>query len=93
LPSAFFSKSKPASKGILINGNPVKLKGGCLHHDNGPLGTSDLERANERKISILKANGFNAVRCSHNPPSQSFLDICDRLGMLVIDEAFDMWNR
>lgn len=82
-----------AEQGLLINGNPVKLKGGCLHHDNGPLGTSDLERANERKISILKANGFNAVRCSHNPPSQSFLDICDRLGMLVIDEAFDMWNK
>lgn len=79
--------------GLLINGVNVKLKGGCFHHDNGPLGSATIDRAEERKIELLKANGFNAVRCSHNPPSQQFLDICDRLGMLVIDEAFDAWEK
>jgi beta-galactosidase len=79
--------------GLLINGKREILKGGCVHHDNGPLGSAAIDRAEERKIEILKANGFNAIRCSHNPPSQSFLDICDRMGMMVIDEAFDMWVR
>lgn len=80
------------TQGFTLNGNPLKLKGGCLHHDNGPLGARAYDRAEERKIELLKASGYNAIRCSHNPPSQAFLDACDKLGMLVIDEAFDMWR-
>lgn len=78
--------------GFLLNGKQMKLKGGCVHHDNGPLGARAYDRAEERRIELLKASGFNAVRCSHNPPSPAFLDACDRLGMLVMDEAFDMWS-
>jgi len=78
--------------GFQLNGKPMKLKGGCFHHDNGPLGVKSYDRAEERRVEILKSSGFNAIRCSHNPPSPAFLDACDRLGMLVIDEAFDMWQ-
>ncbi|RYY07008.1 MAG: glycoside hydrolase family 2, partial [Sphingobacteriaceae bacterium] len=78
--------------GLVLNGKLLKLKGGCIHHDNGPLGVAAIDRAEERKVELLKANGFNAVRTSHNPPSETFLNACDRLGMLVLDEAFDMWN-
>ncbi len=81
-----------ATSGLLINGKRILLKGGCIHHDNGPLGAASIDRAEERKIEILKANGFNAIRTSHNPPSMQLLDACDRLGMLVIDEAFDAWE-
>ena len=79
-------------RGLRINGEQVKLKGGCVHHDNGILGAPAFDRAEERRVEILKANGFNAIRTSHNPPSAAFLDACDRLGMMVIDEAFDCWN-
>jgi len=78
-------------EGFLLNGKPVELKGACMHHDDGLLGSAAFDRAEERRVEIMKANGFNAIRTSHNPPSQSFLDACDRMGMLVIDEAFDMW--
>jgi beta-galactosidase len=78
--------------GFMLNGKTLKLKGGCVHHDNGPLGSRAFDRAEERRVELLKASGFNAIRCSHNPPSPAFLDACDRLGMLVIDEAFDMWS-
>lgn len=78
--------------GLRINGETIKLKGGCVHHDNGILGSAAFDRAEERRVEILKANGFNAIRTSHNPPSPAFLDACDRLGMYVIDEAFDCWN-
>jgi beta-galactosidase len=78
--------------GFQLNGKTVKLKGGCFHNDNGPLGSKQYDRAEERKVELLKASGFNAIRCSHNPPSPAFLDACDRLGMLVMDEAFDCWN-
>ena len=81
------------TKGFTLNGKTIKLKGGCFHHDNGPLGSAAIDRAEERKIEILKKAGFNAIRCSHNPPSPYLLDACDRLGMLVIDEAFDMWEK
>lgn len=80
------------AKGFLLNGKSLKLKGGCFHHDNGPLGSKSYDRAEERRVELLKASGFNAIRCSHNPPAPAFLDACDRLGMLVIDEAFDMWS-
>ena len=82
-----------AGKGLLLNGAPIELKGGCMHHDNGLLGSAAFERAEERRVEIMKANGFNAIRTSHNPPSEAFLNACDRLGMLVIDETFDMWER
>lgn len=68
------------------------LNGACIHHDNGLLGANAIDRAEERKIELLKANGYNAIRLSHNPYSTYLYDVCDRLGMLVIDEAFDMWN-
>lgn len=81
-----------AENGFTLNGKKIKLKGGCIHHDNGALGAASIDRAVERKIEILKANGFNAIRLSHNPQSKELYDACDRLGMLVIDEAFDAWN-
>ena len=76
-----------------MNGKPLELKGACLHHDNGLLGAAAFDRAEERRVEIMKANGFNAIRTSHNPPSEAFLDACDRLGMIVIDETFDMWEK
>ena len=82
-----------AKEGFLLNGKPLKLKGGCLHHDNGLLGAAAFDRAEERKVELMKANGFNAVRCSHNLPSEYFLQACDRLGLLVIDEVFDQWQQ
>lgn len=82
-----------ARQGFLLNGKPLKLKGGCLHHDNGPLGARAYDRAEERRVELLKMSGYNALRLAHNPPSPAFLDACDRLGMMVIDEAFDMWRE
>ena len=82
-----------AEKGFLLNDIPLELKGACMHHDNGLLGSAAFDRAEERRVEIMKANGYNAIRTSHNPPSKQFLDACDRLGMLVIDEAFDMWEH
>jgi beta-galactosidase len=81
-----------AKTGLTINGKPVDMIGGCYHHDNGPLGAASIDRAEERKIELLKKYGFNAIRTSHNPPSPALLDACDRLGMLVINEVFDMWE-
>lgn len=81
-----------ATKGLLLNGREVKLSGGCLHHDNGMLGAAAYDRAEERKVELMKSAGFNALRTSHNPPSEAMLEACDRLGMLVIDEAFDGWR-
>jgi beta-galactosidase len=82
-----------AREGFLLNGEPLLLRGGCVHHDNGVMGAAAYDRSEERKVEVLKASGFNAVRCAHNPPSPAFLDACDRLGMLVIDEAFDCWRE
>jgi beta-galactosidase len=82
-----------AEKGFLLNGKALKMTGGCAHHDNGPLGAAAFDRAEERRVQILKESGFTAIRCAHNPPSPAFLDACDRLGMLVMDEAFDCWSR
>ncbi|MBE0695555.1 MAG: hypothetical protein IH586_01400, partial [Anaerolineaceae bacterium] len=76
-----------ALNGLRLNGAPLKLKGGCVHHDNGILGAASYDRAEERKVELLKASGYNAVRCAHNPPAPAFLDACDRLGMLVMDES------
>jgi beta-galactosidase len=82
-----------AEKGFLLNSKPVELVGGCFHHDNGPLGSKAIDRAEERKIELFKEAGYNAIRCSHNPPSPYLLDVCDRLGILVIDEIFDNWEK
>jgi beta-galactosidase len=81
------------TNGFELNGEMVKLKGGCMHHDNGPLGSAAIDRAEERRVQLMKAYGFNAIRTSHNPPSPAFLDACDRVGVLVLDEAFDCWEE
>ena len=78
-------------RGLLLNGEPIKLYGTCNHHDNGIVGAASYRSAEERRVRILKENGFNAIRCSHNPPSSMLLDVCDKMGMLVIDEIFDCW--
>jgi beta-galactosidase len=81
-----------AENGFQLNGKTVKMNGGCVHHDNGCLGAAAFDRAEERKVELLKVAGFNAVRTSHNPPSEAFLEACDRLGLLVMDESFDCWK-
>ena len=80
-----------AKTGLTVNGDEVLLRGGCIHHDHGVLGAREYPDAEERRIRILKENGFNAVRISHNPASQIMLDVCDRLGMYVMNETFDGW--
>jgi beta-galactosidase len=82
-----------AQHGLRINGESVTLRGACIHHDNGILGAVSLPEAEERRIRILKSAGFNAIRSAHNPVAPAVLDACDRLGMLVVDEAFDMWTE
>jgi beta-galactosidase len=81
------------ARGFLLNGEPLKMRGGCVHSQHGALGAASFDAAEERRVRILKAHGFNAVRTAHNPPSPGFLDACDRLGMLVYAEAFDMWDQ
>lgn len=81
-----------AQNGLRINGKAVKLRGGCMHHANGLLGSAAIDRAEERRVELMKAHGFNAIRCAHNPPSPTFLEACDRMGIAVIDEAFDQWS-
>lgn len=93
VPFGVRSVSFSAETGLLLNGVQTKLYGGCVHHDNGPLGAMAIDRAEERRVSALKALGYNAIRTSHNPVSPAFLDACDRLGMLVMDEAFDCWGQ
>lgn len=85
------SLSFSAKRGFLLNDSNVLLHGGCVHHDNGLLGAAAYNRAEDRKIQLLKNQGFNAVRCAHNMVSDHFLDACDSIGMMVIDEAFDQW--
>ena len=87
------SLSVDPARGLRINGKPVLLRGACVHHDNGPLGAAAIDRAEERRVELLKEAGFNAIRSAHNPLSKPMLDACDRLGMLVMDECFDMWTQ
>ena len=82
-----------ARKGLRVNGKTVKLRGACIHHDNGLLGAVSLDAAELRRVSILKEAGFNAIRTAHNPPSPALLRACDKLGMYVMDELYDMWSR
>jgi beta-galactosidase len=81
------------AKGFFVNGQALKIRGVCDHHDLGCLGSAVNTRAMERQLEILKAMGCNAIRTSHNPPDPGLLDLCDRMGFLVMDEAFDMWKR
>ena len=80
-------------RGFFLNGKKIKLKGVCLHHDLGALGAAFHEKAARRQLTLMKKMGVNAIRTSHNPPAQKLLDLCDEMGFLVIDEAFDMWER
>ena len=83
-----------SNKGLLINGKETLLRGGCVHHDSGILGAATYAESEERRVRILKENGFNAIRSSHNPASKALLDACDKYGLYVMDETFDMWyNR
>lgn len=79
--------------GLCINGETVKLRGACVHHDNGLLGAAAVSRAEERRVQFLKEAGFNAVRSAHNPVSTAFLDACDKYGIIVMDELTDMWTQ
>jgi hypothetical protein len=81
-----------ADDGFILNGRRVQLKGVNLHHDHGPLGGAFYTRAMERQLEIMKDMGVNAVRTSHNPSAPELLDLCDRMGIFVWDEAFDKWN-
>ena len=80
------------NRGFLLNGQHVKMLGMCVHEDGGAVGAAVPAEVWERRLKLLKAMGCNAIRCSHNPPAPEFLDLCDRLGLLVMDEAFDEWS-
>jgi beta-galactosidase len=80
-------------KGFFLNGKPVKIRGVCNHHDLGSLGAAVNTRAIERQLEMLKAMGVNGIRTSHNPPAPELLDLTDRMGFIVMDEAFDVWKK
>lgn len=82
-----------SATGFYLNDKPLKIKGVCLHHDLGCLGAAVNTRAIERQLQIMKEMGVNAIRTSHNAPAPELLDLCDRMGLLVQDESFDMWER
>ena len=82
-----------SERGFILNNKHTKINGVCLHQDYGCLGAVSNLRAIEKRLRMLKDMGCNAIRTSHNPPAPEFLDLCDRLGFLVMDEAFDMWSR
>ena len=80
-------------KGFFLNGKPTKIWGVCNHHDLGCLGTAINKRALQRQLELLKSMGINGIRTSHNPPAPELLDLCDKMGFIVMDEAFDMWKQ
>ena len=86
------SFSFTANKGFVLNGKPLLINGACVHHDDGVLGAMAFDAAEIRKVRQMKEAGFNLIRTSHNPTTRAFLDACDSIGMLVIDEAFDGWR-
>ena len=86
------SFSFDAERGFILNGKPVLINGACVHHDDGVLGSRAFDDAEIRKVRQMKQAGFNLIRTSHNPSTRAFLDACDSIGMLVIDEAFDGWR-
>lgn len=79
------------AEGLYINGQETLLRGGCVHHDNGILGARSYVKSEERKVRIMKENGYNAIRSAHNPTSKAMLDACDKYGMYMMDETWDMW--
>lgn len=81
-----------AENGFVLNGKKMLINGACVHHDDGVLGARAFDDAEIRKVRLMKEAGFNLIRTSHNPPTRAFLDACDSIGMLVIDEAFDGWR-
>ncbi len=83
--------SLDAQNGLRLNGQMIKLRGGCVHHDNGVIGACTLEAAEQRRVRQIKASGFNAIRSAHHPMSKAMLDACDRYGLLVMDEFSDAW--
>ncbi|MDQ0221840.1 glycoside hydrolase family 2 protein [Streptococcus moroccensis] len=87
------SLSLDSEEGLKLNGKPTKLRGACIHHDNGVIGAATFADAEERRVKQLKEAGFNSIRSSHHPISKSMLEACDRYGMLVLDELSDMWTR
>ena len=80
-------------KGFILNGKQIKIKGVCDHHDLGCLGSAINKRALERQLELLKSMGCNGIRTSHNPPAPELLQLCDKMGFIVMDEAFDMWKK
>jgi len=82
-----------AEEGFRVNGKEVKLRGACIHHDSGMLGSKTYEEVHIRQIQKLKESGFNAIRCAHNPAAPALLRACDKVGMYVMDESFDIWTR
>lgn len=78
--------------GLRLNGKSVKIKGGCMHHDNGILGAASFYDSEYRRLKLHKENGFNGIRSAHNPMSKDMLEACDRLGLLMYAEAFDVWR-
>jgi beta-galactosidase len=80
-------------KGFTLNGKDMKIRGVCMHHDLGALGAAVNVRAAERQLEILKSMGVNGLRTSHNPPAKALLELCDKMGFIVMDEAFDMWVK
>ena len=92
-PLAFRTATFDANTGFSLNGQNLKIRGVNMHHDLGALGTAVNTRAIQRQVEILKGMGVNAIRTSHNPPAPELLDITDRLGVLILDEAFDTWTQ
>ena len=80
-------------RGFLLNGKQVKLNGVCLHHDGGSVGEAVPERVWERRLEILKAMGCNSIRTAHNPYAPEFMDLCDKVGFMVMNEMFDEWKQ
>lgn len=80
-----------SNKGLFVNGKETLLRGGCIHHDNGVIGAASFPESEWRRVRILKEQGFNAIRVSHNPASTAMLEACDQFGLYVMDETFDMW--
>lgn len=80
-----------AKEGFLVNGTSVKLRGGCVHEDNGPLGAASFKKAEVRRMKKMKESGYNAVRYAHQPAGSAFLEACDEVGLYVMDETFDTW--
>lgn len=91
--TGFRTLSIDAKNGLMVNGRKLKLRGACIHHDQGLLGGATYDAYEYRRILKLKEAGFNAVRSAHNPASKALLKACDHLGVYVMDEAFDMWAR